>query len=350
MPLVNARGATYKDFLKDMRTSFPIFIALAVWTAAGRLLAAPAGEPFLIQNESPISRLYGLPAGDDAAAVAPTGFQMRVALDVANNSFEQTRGADELVLDGETWCLRIALRHGWKNGWRVALQVPMVSHQGGVADDFIEWYHGALGLPQGNRKQRPSNLLDYSYRRGSDPLFRLDDPAAGIGDLRLSVAAPLWRDRAQSRAVDAVAGVKLPTGDPDLLLGSGSTDFSLGLAACDLASLSRWNLDLHGSAGVLALTAGDILEDQQEPFAGYGNFSLGWQLADWLQPRLQLDWHSPFFSDTGMTPLDDWAVELVSGATIFLPAGFALDLAVAEDIAVNTTPDVVFHFAIKRNL
>ena len=51
-----------------------------------------------------------------------------------------------------------------------------------------------------------------------------------------------------------------------------------------------------------------------------------------------------------MAPLDSWAVELVTGATILLPAGFALDIAVAEDIAVNTTPDVVFHFAIKRSL
>ena len=196
LPLVKVRGATYKGFPKDMRTSIPIFIALAVLATAGRLLAAPAGEPFLTQNESPISRLYGLPAGDDAAAVASTGFQMRVALDIANNSFEESRGADELVLDGETWCARFVLRHGWKNGWRVALQVPVVSHQGGVADDFIEWYHGAMGLPQGNRKQWPSNRLDYSYRRGSDTLFSLTDPATGLGDVRFSMMAPFWRDRA----------------------------------------------------------------------------------------------------------------------------------------------------------
>jgi hypothetical protein len=333
-----------------MRISIPILIALTVLATAGRLFAGPAGEPFLTQNENPISRLYGLPSGDDAEVVAPTGLQVRVVLDVANNSFEESRGADELVLDGETWCTRIALRHGWKNGWRVALQMPVVSHQGGIADDFIEWYHGALGLPQGNRKQRPSDQLEYRYQKDGRTLFDLTDPAVGLGDVRGSVSAPLWRDRAQTRALDAVAGVKLPTGDSDRLLGSGSTDFSIGLAACDLASLSRWNLGLHGSAGVLAMTTGDILEELQEPFAGYGNLSLGWQLADWLQPRLQLDWHSPFFSGTGMVPLDSWAVELVSGATIFLPARFALDIAVAEDIAVNTTPDVVFHFAIKRSL
>ncbi len=333
-----------------MRASPPISIALALLALAGTVPAASAGEPFLTQNENPVSRLYGLPAGDDAAAGAPTGFQARVAFDVANSSYERSRGAEELVLDGETWVVRFGVRRGWRNGWRVALQVPVVSHQRGGMDHFLEEYHDAMGLPDGNRKQRPSGRLEYRYRREGETRFSLDDPATGLGDVRFSVSAPLGRGPDGARALDAVAGVELPTGDPDRLLGSGSTDFSLGLAACDRTSLSRWNLELHGSAGMLAMTPGDILGDLQKSFAGYGNFSVGWRLADWLMPRLQIDWHSPFFSGTGMAPLDDWAVELVSGATVRLPAGFDLDIAVAEDVAVNTTPDVVFHFCLKRNL
>ena len=325
-------------------------IVLGILALAGVVWTAAAGEPFLIQSQSPFSRLYGLPAGDDAAAVAPTGFQVRASFDLANNSFVETRGADALVLDGETWVARFGARHGWGNGWRVAMQVPIVSHQGGVADDFIEGYHDALGLPQGDRDGRPSDQLEYRYQKDGRNWVHLADSATGLGDVRFSMSAPLWRNKPATRAVDAVAGVELPTGDSDLLLGSGSTDFSLGLAACDLASLSRWNLELHGSAGILMMTTGDVLADWQEPVAGYGNFSVGWRLVDWLMPRLQVDWHSPFFADTGMGPLDDWAVELDSGATIFLPAGFALDLAVAEDIAVNTTPDVVFHISLRKAL
>ena len=64
-------------------------------------------------------------------------------------------------------------------------------------------------------------------------------------------------------------------------------------------------------------------------------------------------WLGGFNSDmkgTKAQALDDWAVELVTGATIFLPRGFMLNIAVAEDIVVNTTPDVVFHFSLKRSL
>ncbi len=330
-----------------MRTRQTIFCALALLAAAGRL---PAGESFSIQDENPVSRLYGLPPG---GAVSPdaAGLRMRVALDVANNTYARIHGADVLVLDGETWVTRLDLQHTWRNGWHAALQVPVVSHQrGGGTDDFIEWYHDRMGLPQGNRKLRPSGLLEYRYNRGAERMFTLNDPTTGIGDVRVSAGAPLWRNQAATRAVDAVAGVEVPTGDPDRLLGSGSTDFSLGLAVCDLASLGKWNLELHGSAGVLVLTEGEVLEDFQRNFAGAGNLSLGWRLAAWLVPRLQLDWHSPVFENTGLAPLDDWAVELVSGVTVRLPADFALDLALAEDLAVADAPDVVFHVCVKRSL
>ena len=333
-----------------MRAPPPIFAVCALLAAAGAPPAARAGEPFLIRNDQPVGRLYGVPVGVDADPAAPPGFGLRVALDVANGSIDETAGPTELALDGETWVLRLAGRHVWKNGWRIMAGVPVVSHQGGGTDSFIEEYHDALGLPDGNRKRRPAGRLEYRYRRNGETLFSQTDSTTGLGDVFVAVAAPLARDSAGARALDAVAGVELPTGDADRLLGSGSWDFSLGLAAADFATLATWNLELHGGAGVLAMTEGDVLPDFQEPVAVYGDLAVGWRLASWLVPRAQIDFHGPFFADTGQGPLDDWAVELVCGATVLLPGRFALDLAVAEDIAVQTAPDVAFHVGLKRSL
>lgn len=333
-----------------MRAPPPIFVACALLAATGAPPAARAGDPFLIRNDQPVGRLYGVPLGVDAEPAAARGFGLRVGLDVANGSIETSAGPAELTLDGETWVLRFAGRHVWKNGWRVMAGVPVVSHQGGGTDSFIEEYHDAMGLPDGNRKRRPADRLEYRYRRNDETMFSQTDSTTGLGDVFLAVAAPLVRDRAGTRALDAVAGVELPTGDSDRLLGSGSWDFSLGLAAADFATLAKWNLELHGGAGVLALTEGDVLADFQEPVAVYGDLAVGWRLARWLVPRVQVDFHSPFFAGTGQGPLDDWAVELVCGATVLLPGRFALDLAVAEDIAVHTAPDVVFHVGLKRSL
>lgn len=333
-----------------MRAPPPIFVACALLAATGAPPAARAGDPFLIRNDQPVGRLYGVPLGVDAEPAAARGFGLRVGLDVANGSIETSAGPTELTLDGETWVLRFAGRHVWKNGWRVMAGVPVVSHQGGGTDSFIEEYHDAMGLPDGNRKRRPADRLEYRYRRNDETMFSQTDSTTGLGDMFLAVAAPLVRDRAGTRALDAVAGVELPTGDSDRLLGSGSWDFSLGLAAADFATLAKWNLELHGGAGVLALTEGDVLADFQEPVAVYGDLAVGWRLARWLVPRVQVDFHSPFFAGTGQGPLDDWAVELVCGATVLLPGRFALDLAVAEDIAVQTAPDVAFHVGLKRSL
>lgn len=333
-----------------MRAPPPIFVACALLAATGAPPAARAGDPFLIRNDQPVGRLYGVPLGVDADPAAARGFGLRVGLDVANGSIETSAGPAELTLDGETWVLRFAGRHVWKNGWRVMAGVPVVSHQGGGTDSFIEEYHDAMGLPDGNRKRRPADRLEYRYRRNDETMFSQTDSTTGLGDVFLAVAAPLVRDRAGTRALDAVAGVELPTGDSDRLLGSGSWDFSLGLAAADFATLAKWNLELHGGAGVLALTEGDVLADFQEPVAVYGDLAVGWRLARWLVPRVQVDFHSPFFAGTGQGPLDDWAVELVCGATVLLPGRFALDLAVAEDIAVQTAPDVAFHVGLKRSL
>lgn len=333
-----------------MRASLPISIVLVLLAAAGSVQADPPSAPFASRNENPICLLYGVPTGIDPAGVAFTGLQVRVALDVVNSSYEKYRKGIDLVLDGETWSTRLVLRHGFRNGWRVALQVPVLSHRGGGTDKFIEEYHDELGFPQGNREWRSPGRLEYRYRRDDETSFDRTESATGLGDVRLSASIPLWSGSAGARAVDAVAGVELPTGDPDLLLGSGSTDFTFGLAACDSASLSRWRLELQGAAGVLAMTPGDILEDWQEPVAGYGSLSIGLRLADWLLPRLQIEGHGPFFSGTEMSPFDDGAVQIVTGATIRLPAGFSFDVAVVEDMREATTPDVVFHFSLTRSL
>ena len=52
--------------------------------------------------------------------------------------------------------------------------------------------------------------------------------------------------------------------------------------------------------------------------------------------------------DSRLRQVDMWSAQLVSGATVILPGNTHLDLAVVEDSVVKTSPDVVFHFALRR--
>ena len=62
--------------------------------------------------------------------------------------------------------------------------------------------------------------------------------------------------------------------------------------------------------------------------------------------KLQLDAHSAFY-DSGLTELGSDAAQLIIGGALRLSDTWVLDLAVSEDIAVDTAPDVVFHIGIK---
>lgn len=334
----------------DLRAWFPISIALALSAATGNGQPESPAAPFASRNEHPIGLLYGVPTGIDSAGHSFTGLEVRVAIDVVNCSYESYRKGIDLVLDGETWSTRLVFRQGFRNGWRVALQIPVISHVGGGTDKFIEEYHDDLGFPQGNRDWRSPGRLEYVYRRGDETVFRRTESASGLGDVRLSLSAPLWKNPAGTRTLEVAAGAELPTGDPDLLLGSGSTDVSLGLAGGDSESLSRWNLELQAAAGLLAMTAGDVMDQWQRSTAGYGSLSIAWRLADWLVPRLQIDGHGPLFSGTEMDPFDDGTVQVGAGATLRLPGRFCFDVSVVEDMCVPTAPDVVFHFSLSRVL
>ena len=333
-----------------MRATPSIPVALVLLALAAGRGSAAAGEPFLTRNQSPVSRLYGVPGGGAAGPAGATGWAVRVVFEIANLSFQEVRDMQELVLDGETWSTRLVLGRSWANGWRAGVQLPVSGHGGGALDGFIGDYHRAAGLPYGNRRRRPADRLEYVFRQGEDTRFHVTERTAGLGDVQFFGAAPLWRSGEGTRGLEAVASVELPTGDAGRLLGSGGTELALGLAGGDRASLARWRLEVQAAAGVVLAATGDILPEAQKHAAGYGVLSLGWRATDWLQPRLQLDWHGPFFKGTGLAPLDSAAAVLVAGATIRLPAGFALDVAVAEDVDVNTAADVVFHFCLKRDI
>ena len=92
------------------------------------------------------------------------------------------------------------------------------------------------------------------------------------------------------------------------------------------------------------------MEDVQRPAAGYGFAAIDWVWLDWLRPRLQMDWHSPLFQGAESIPFRAWSASLVAGVRVRLPAEFVLDVALAEDVSVDTAPDVVFHFGIQRRL
>jgi hypothetical protein len=150
------------------------------------------------------------------------------------------------------------------------------------------------------------------------------------------------------RAVALRASLKFPTGESDQFRGSGSTDFSLWVTASDDYKLPLGHLTLFGAVGIMALTDGKILRDQQRNWVGFGGLGIGWSPLSWLAFKIQFDTHSPFYRGSELRELNAYAGQLTMGGTLAFSDRTTLDIGVTEDIIVLTAPDVVLHFSLRR--
>ena len=305
--------------------------------------------PFATRDLGPLSHIYGLPATGGGRLLPPGAKELGVTADLISHNVRIARGSENLLLDGETYRFALGARADILDGLEVGIEVPLLVQGGGVTDSFIEGWHNFFGLPQGGRNTSPRNRLLFSYRENGAERLRVDDSAAGLGDILLTIGGRIG-DPASDIPVDlALRGaVKLPTGSSSRLFGSGALDAALWLSASEDVQVSLGHVTGYGSIGALYLGRGDILPDKQRRFAGFGSFGLGWSPTASIAFKAQLNGHTAFYRNSDLRTLSTPSIQLVVGGTIGLTPATTLDIGVTEDISVNTAPDVTFHLSLSR--
>lgn len=139
-----------------------------------------------------------------------------------------------VVEDNEYQRLRFAWRRGVGKQTEVGVFVPLVWRNGGILDGIIKAYHHLTGLIDDSNDVplgRDHYGMYHSHLELIDASGRTlvnQGNAFGLGETILTVKRSLLpQSRRASLALRA--GLKLPTGNPTLILGSGSTDFGLSL-------------------------------------------------------------------------------------------------------------------------
>jgi hypothetical protein len=323
------------------------FVSLLLSTFAVTPASAELLAPFFTRNQNPFVQIFGLPAAGSARLLPAGSLAASVVIDAGNSFSRGTTAAEAILLDGETYRSTLVWRYGVSDHLEIGMDLPYISHRGGIFDGFIDWWHNFTGLPDGGRKQEARDLLQYRYREDGRERVAILNADSGPGDLMLAAAIPVFGQKGERRLAALRATLKLPTGSTSGLRGSGSTDFSLRLTGEDRQTLSPWPVSLFGAAGVLLLTGGEIIAERQRHAVGFGTMGLGWQPYSWLALKVQVDGHSAFY-DSELAELGDLSAQLVMGGSLELPGALVLDLAVAEDIIVYTAPDVVFHLVLRR--
>jgi hypothetical protein len=328
-------------------------IHIAVVMGCGILLfppLLPAAEitPFYTQNQSPVIQIFGLPSIGDPVLVPARKADMRFIIDLTNNFFQDQNSRESIVLDGQSTRISLDVRYGISKNFEVGLAIPYIIESGGFTDSFIDWYHTTFGFSQGGRDQAPKDRLLYQYQKDQQVLLNINNSSNGIGDIQLMGGYQLYQSAVKpSRAISLRTSLKLPTGDSKQLHGSGSTDLALWITAGEEFQPDIGNMSLFGAGGVMGMTDGDVLKDQQRNGVGFAALGVGWTPASWIAFKIQVNGHTSFYKDSGLKELNSNAVQLTIGGTLSFSKNINLDLGVTENILIRSSPDVVFHLDLR---
>lgn len=304
-------------------------------------------DPLFDADNGPLTGLFGWPTSTEGAHLLPASERAwRIHASVSSHSVFETGDDEFVVFDGETSRLWLDYRVGLSDRLEAGILVPWVWHESGSLDSLIDDWHRFFGLPRGNRDMSPEDRLLFEYSAKGESL-NFEHNRNGPGDARLIAGWQLRED--PDRRVALRASLKLPTGDHHDLLGSGAIDVSLGLAV-DHSSL--WNIDAlsgfyRGNALYLGTPA--VLGGRSRRLAGQLAAGLDYQWTDTVAITAQTTIRSAVI-DADVSAVGSWSMSLTAGVRFRLPGDWRLTLGFAEDVKVESAPDVTFLTSVSGSL
>ena len=317
---------------------FGLFAAII----AGLHAAAATASPFPTRDQNPLLAGYGLPTALSSRLPFADSWDWSSDFNWASSAIVQHAESESLLVDAETREVRFNLTRSMGERWAVQLQLPYRYTGAGNLDSFIDSWHDFFSLPEGHRSDLPRDQFRIRYERNGVTLIDADTSSEGLADVTAALGYQ-WVSNERTH-VSAWLTVDLPTGNADKFNGNGSTDVSLALAGEQRLS-KRWTG--FAQAAVTHLGDGDLFGDQQRSIAWSGLAGVSADVWRGLELKMQVDAHTAVIDDSTLDYLNDAVILTVGGAWKF-KSGWQLDLGVSEDIAVETSPDVVFVIGVRR--
>ncbi|MFK8014498.1 MAG: DUF3187 family protein [Gammaproteobacteria bacterium] len=302
-----------------------------------------AADPFVVTDRYPVARIFAPPAPTSAAFEPSATTSFSVATDWSSSATVSAKSGERLVLDGET--VGVTGRWAWHTGgWRIGVDVPLLYQSGGVLDGFIDGFHELFNFPEGDRPDLAQDALVYAYRRNDGSALDVRGTSKGLGDVSLHAGRALVQG--DGRQLAWRVHLKLPTGRSERLHGSGT----VGVGGSVHGALNRvwWGGagQWFGGVGAQWHDGSDVLSSIHRPFVASAYAGAQWALRPSIVLRGQLDVHSAYY-DSELRGLRE-AAALTLGGDVRLSRRWWLQLALIEDIAPRTVPDVVFHINVAR--
>ena len=316
----------------------PAFAAFGFFTASISF-ADTFHEPLWVENLSPMASLLALPS--QRSADIREGLSVTLHSDIATHFVSQTRGDETVFFDGETQRHSLGLRWGLSSNWELSAVLPFTRHGGGFTDSYVNRWHDFFSMPDGGRSEVAEDQLRYQF---SSPQLdsTLSESASGLGDVTLELS--YMDERQRDLQIAYAVGYKASTGDSNDWAGSGSSDL-YGVARFSGAHRSELPLYWHGQLGVTSVGNSSLLGPEQRDWIWFGGVSAEWHFNQRWALIGQIDSHSAVL-DSSLDALGEPAAMLSLGLRRQLNSKWAIDVSFAEDIVVESAPDIIFQASL----
>lgn len=302
---------------------------------------------FYLRNYNPFLQVNGIAPFQPAQLVDEKAHGFLVNFEIANNADSDEEPEDLVVLDGESYFLTFAYRHRAAAWLELGLDLPFAAHTSGALDPAIKNWHSILGISN-TKRDGPTNQLHFQYSGMAAKDIDLRDSSSGLRDVLLSAAVPLRKNsKTGITALSVRLTAKLATGDESSLLGSGASDYSLGLHGDGSIPIRGKALAITGFAGLTVLGDGGVLDGIRRDQLAYAGAGISWPLTERLGIVSQLHYQQSYY-DTNLEELGGKTLQLAVGGSYRAtrwPVIFTF--GVVEDIFGDATPDVVLHAGIR---
>jgi Protein of unknown function (DUF3187) len=311
-----------------------VIVAFGVHAAPG---VACADEFFLVRDENPLIRSLYLPLPSDSRL--SDGESFAATLSISNTLNVESRPQESLLIDGESDTLRLNYQNTLFDSWAYRFTVPVVHDSGGFLDSAIDSWHRWFGFDPGNRPYYPRNEIFYSYSgRGN---VDIQQSQTSLGDV--SAEAGWYPIDSGQRTVSLWAGLEAPTGSVSKLTGNGAWDGALW--AHGAWRLPQWQF--AAELGVAQPFGDEIFAGYAHRTSLFGRFAVTRSLGAAWSLRAQLDGQTRRVTDSDIRFLGP-SLQLSVGVERRLSGRWRMALGFAEDVAVNTAPDITFFFGLRR--
>ncbi|HEU4664467.1 MAG TPA: DUF3187 family protein [Dokdonella sp.] len=312
-------------------------LVLLLALPAPALAAADGGAPWLpYRDANPFVAASGLPFPPPSAA--PDAWRVDLVASASNTELAFDRGSEHLLYDGELHEARVGVTRAFGERWIARATIGAIAFGDGFLDGFLEDWHRAFGLDNGDRGRLDDDGHVVAYDDARDRI---------VLDRNLHAATPLlvdvaWRVPGGPREWQLGATLKLPTTHASPLVDDRAVDASLWLAvqSTDAAARVPWGVRVgamrRGDTELLPARANDVV-----PFA---DATLGYVLRPGWDVAAQLQWHGALY-DSAIPLLDD-AATLALSSGWRAKGGWTLRAGLVEDAIAKHAQDVTFFLSL----